>query len=47
MIPADADQRRAAQAVFAAVDPFADANLQAYAQMLQRLCHDTPELLNA
>lgn len=42
-----ADQRRAAQAVFAAVDPFADANLQAYAQMLQRLCHDTPELLNA
>ena len=42
-----ADQRRAAQAVFAAVDPFSDANLQAYAQMLQRLCHDTPELLNA
>lgn len=42
-----ADQRRAAQAVFATVDPFSAANLQAYAQMLQRLCHDTPELLNA
>jgi hypothetical protein len=42
-----ADQRRAAQAVFAAVEPFSEANLQAYAQMLQRLCHDTPELLDA
>lgn len=41
------EQRRAAQAVFAAVDPFAEANLQAYAQMLQRLCHDAPQLLNA
>jgi len=42
-----ADQCRAAQAVFAAVDPFSEANLQAYAQMLQRLCHDTPALLKA
>ena len=38
------DQRRAAARVFAAVDPSAEANLQAYAGLLARLCHDAPRL---
>jgi hypothetical protein len=42
-----AEQRRAAQAVFAAVDPLAPANLQAYADRLRQLCSDRPDLLEA
>jgi len=38
------DQRHAAARVFAAVDPSAEANLQAYAGLLARLCHDAPRL---
>lgn len=41
------DQRRAARAVFDAVDPSAAANLQACSQLLQRLCVDQPHLLEA
>lgn len=37
------DQRRAARSVFDAVDPFAEANLATYAQLLRQLCPDTPE----
>lgn len=36
------DQRRAAQSVFAAVDPLASSNLQAYAELLRALCRDAP-----
>lgn len=41
------DQRRAARVVFDAVDPFSQANLTAYAELLRHLCRDTPELLAA
>ena len=41
------DQRRAAHVVFDAVDPFSQANLTAYAELLRHLCRDTPELLAA
>ena len=41
------DQRRAAADVFAAVDPLAQANLQAYADLLASLCRDAPQLLEA
>jgi len=39
--------RARSQRVFDAVDPFSDANLRAYADLLKRLCSDTPELLAA
>jgi hypothetical protein len=41
------DQRRAARAVFDAVDPFSEVNLASYAQLLQDLCRDAPGLLAA
>ncbi len=34
-------QRRAAQDVFDAVDPFSERNLGAYAHALERLCNDS------
>lgn len=39
------DQQRASRSVFSAVDPFSDANLSAYADLLKNLCRDKPELL--
>ncbi|RYF34327.1 MAG: DUF2827 domain-containing protein [Comamonadaceae bacterium] len=35
------EQRRGAQAVFDAVDPFSERNLSAYAHALERLCNDS------
>lgn len=39
------DQRRATRAVFDSVDPFSDANLTAYADLLKHLCRDNLEWL--
>ena len=39
------DQRRAAHALFAAVDPLATANVHAHTHMLMQLCQDAPALL--
>lgn len=39
--------RAISQAVFDAVNPFAEANLRAYALLLRQLCRDAPELVAA
>lgn len=39
------DQRRAAKAVFDAVNPLAEANVREYADLIRHLCHDAPQLL--
>lgn len=41
------DQRRAAQAVFAATDPVSAANVQEHTRLLTQLCAGAPQLLEA
>jgi hypothetical protein len=41
------EQRRATRAVFEAVDPFSDANMGTYAELLRNLCRDKPEFFAA
>ena len=41
------DQQRATRNLFAALEPAAETNVREYADLLRRLCHDAPALMEA